>query len=128
MIDFSDFIKDVELVDPELASDTFSWRREERHKSAARLDKFLISEEQETSFRNIKQSTLHRVTSDHSPLILECRNWEKSNSYFKFENWWLQIENFEEMVKIWRDSNTFRRSPNFILASKLKHMKEKLKE
>ncbi|KAM3251590.1 hypothetical protein P3L10_005660 [Capsicum annuum] len=32
------------------------------------------------------------------------------------------------MVKIWWDSSTFRGRPDFILASKLKHLKEKLKE
>ncbi|WMV46336.1 hypothetical protein MTR67_039721 [Solanum verrucosum] len=100
----------MELADPQLVGDSFTWKRGERHDSAARLDRFLISEEWETSFRNIKQSTMHRVISDHCPLILECGNWEKSNSYFKFENWWLQTENFKEMVKNWWDSFNVRGS------------------
>uniref|UniRef100_M1BT70 Endonuclease/exonuclease/phosphatase domain-containing protein n=1 Tax=Solanum tuberosum TaxID=4113 RepID=M1BT70_SOLTU len=128
MLDFSDFIEDMELADPQLVGDNFTWKRGERHDSAARLDRFLISEEWETSFRNIKQSTMHRVISDHCPLILECGNWEKSNSYFKFENWWLQTENFKEMVKNWWDSFNVRGRPDFILASKLRYLKDKLKE
>ncbi|PHU02590.1 hypothetical protein BC332_27841 [Capsicum chinense] len=44
--------------------------------------------------------------SDHSTLILECRKWEKSNSYFKFENWWLQIENFKDGEDLNMHDNT----------------------
>ncbi|KAG5589142.1 hypothetical protein H5410_039656, partial [Solanum commersonii] len=128
MTDFTDFIEDAELVDIQLAGDVFTWKKGEGHDPAARLDRFLISEEWENTFKNIKQSTLQRVISDHCPLILECGNWERPNSYFKFENWWLQTENFKEMVKIWWDSSIFRGKPDFILASKLKYLKGKLKE
>ncbi|WMV34480.1 hypothetical protein MTR67_027865 [Solanum verrucosum] len=128
MTDFTDFIEDAELVDIQLAGDVFTWKKGEGHDPAARLDRFLISEEWENTFKNIKQSTLQRVISDHCPLILECGNWERPNSYFKFENWWLQTENFKEMVKIWWDSSIFRGKLDFILASKLKYLKGKLKE
>ncbi|WMV42285.1 hypothetical protein MTR67_035670 [Solanum verrucosum] len=128
MTDFTDFIEDAELLDIQLAGDVFTWKNGEGHDPAARLDRFLISEEWENTFKNIKQSTLQRVISDHCPLILECGNWERPNSYFKFENWWLQTENFKEMVKTWWDSSNFRGKLDFILASKLKYLKDKLKE
>lgn len=118
----------MELVDLQLADNSFTWKREEGHDTAARLDRFLISEEWELSFRYIKQSVLQRVISDHCPLILECGNWERSNSYFKFENWLLETVNFKEKVKNWWDSSTGRGRPDFILASKLKFLKGKLKE
>lgn len=77
------------------------WIKGEDHYVAARLDRFLSSEEWEVSFRNIKQSVLQRYTSDHCPLVLECDNWERSNSLFKSENWWLQTENINDRVKGW---------------------------
>ncbi|WMV29766.1 hypothetical protein MTR67_023151 [Solanum verrucosum] len=39
-----------------LAGGEFTWRKGERHSTAARLDRFMISEDWETKFRNIKQS------------------------------------------------------------------------
>lgn len=87
MNDFSECIEDTALLDVQLAGSNFTWRKGEGHDIAARLDRFLISEEWEISFRNIKQSVLHKFTSDHCPIVLECGNWERTISFFKFENW-----------------------------------------
>lgn len=96
MADFSEFINDVGLVDLQLLGDSFTWKNGVEHIIAARLDRFLVFEEWDVGFRNIKQSILHRVTSDHSPLLLQSGNWEPAKSYFKFENWWLLTEGFKE--------------------------------
>lgn len=74
MFDFSEFIEDMELEDLQLSGGRFTWKKGERHDIAARIDRFLISEEWVAAFKNIKQSILYRVTSDHSPLLLECGN------------------------------------------------------
>lgn len=100
-------------------------KKSERHDIAASLDRFLIFDEWDERFRNIKQSILERVTSDHSPLSLQCSNWEPSKSYFKFENWWLQTEGFKERVKEWRDSLNSVGRPDYILSYKLKSLKAK---
>uniref|UniRef100_A0A0V0IIJ0 Putative ovule protein n=1 Tax=Solanum chacoense TaxID=4108 RepID=A0A0V0IIJ0_SOLCH len=76
MEDFSDFIEDMELEDPPLIGGSFTWRKGDNYDTAARLDRFLFSEEWEVSFRKIKQTIMPRVTSDHNPLLLECGNWE----------------------------------------------------
>ncbi|KAG5619929.1 hypothetical protein H5410_005147 [Solanum commersonii] len=104
MTDLSEFIEDMELIDLDLAGGEFTWRKGERHSTAARLDRFMISEDWDTKFRNIKQSILQRIVSDHSPLMLQCGEWGSTKSYFKFKNWWLTTE------------------------AKLRALKEKLKE
>ncbi|CAN4114263.1 unnamed protein product [Withania somnifera] len=83
MSNFSEFIEDMELVDPELTGGKYTWTKKEW----------------DSSFRKIRQSILQRVTSDHTPLMLQCGEWDTTKSYFKFENWWLQIEGFNEKVK-----------------------------
>lgn len=95
---------------------------------AARLDRFLISMDCNESFRNIKQSIHHRVTSDHSHVMLQCDNWDSVKSYFKFKNWWLQIEGFQSRIKHGWNSFNCEGRPDFILAFKLKALKAKLKE
>ncbi|KAG5617008.1 hypothetical protein H5410_016832, partial [Solanum commersonii] len=140
MEEFSEFIKDMELQDLPLVGGRFTWRKGDGYDIAARLDRFLISEEWEVAFRKIKQSILPRVTSDHNPLLLECGNWERSpwllergnwersTSNFKFENWWLQTKDFKERVKEWWNSAIYVGKPDYILACKLKLLKVKLKE
>lgn len=61
-------------------------------------------------------------------ILLECGDWEKGNSYFKFENWWLKEEVFIDKLKErWSSSNATGR-PDSQLASKLCRLKVKLKE
>lgn len=91
----------MELFDPPLNGGRFTWFRGVFHNSAARLDRFLYSTEWEESFRLIRQKLLPRVNSDHTPLMLECGNWEQQKSYFKFENWWLGVEGFNDLIQEW---------------------------
>lgn len=41
-----------------------------------------------------------RVPSDHRPFLLQCGDWEKQKPC-KFENWWLEVEGFQEQVYKW---------------------------
>ena len=93
MSDLSEFIKDMELVDLDLKEEKYTWKKGDSHNSAARLDRILISNEMDDSFRYIKQYVLH------TPIMLQCGEWKASKSYFKFKNWWLQTEGFKERVK-----------------------------
>ncbi|WMV43213.1 hypothetical protein MTR67_036598 [Solanum verrucosum] len=128
MYDLSDFIEDMSLQDPHLIGSKYTWRKGESHDVAARLDRFLFSEEWNEEFKNIKQTTLHKVTSDHTPILLQSGNWEPRRSYFKFENWWLQTKGFLDRVKMWWNSIVCEGRPDFILAFKLRALKDKLKE
>nr|XP_033508703.1 uncharacterized protein LOC117273621 [Nicotiana tomentosiformis] len=49
-------------------------------------------------------------------------------SYFKFANWWLEVDGFKDLVKAWWLSFAVQGHPDFILATKLKLLKAKLKE
>ncbi|CAN4125589.1 unnamed protein product [Withania somnifera] len=68
MVEFYDFIKDMNLIDLQLEGE---W---------------------DDSFSNIKRSLLQRVTSDHIPVVLQCGDWDQQKSYFKFDNWWLNTQ------------------------------------
>jgi len=128
MADFSKWIEDLELHDPILIGGKYTWVRGLNHQSNARLDRFLYSTEWEESFKNIRQRIMPRVTSDHNPILLECGDWEKRNSYFKFENWWLKVEGFNELVQEWWNGFTVVGCPDYKLCTKLKLLKQKLKD
>ncbi|XP_070016488.1 uncharacterized protein LOC142182619 [Nicotiana tabacum] len=128
MVEFSDFIEDMELIDLRLEGGYYTWFKGDNHTAASRIDRFLISEEWDESFRNIKQTIQQRLISDHSPVALYCGAWEQAKSYFKFENWWLNVEGFDDRIRDWWTSFEFSGRPDYILACKLKALKGKLKE
>ncbi|XP_075112012.1 uncharacterized protein LOC142182049 [Nicotiana tabacum] len=72
MVEFSDFIEDMELIDLRLEGGYYTWFRGDNHTATSRIDRFLISEEWDESFRNIKQTIQQRLISDHSPVALYC--------------------------------------------------------
>lgn len=45
-----------------------------------------------------------------------------------FENWWLEVDGFLDLVRDWWTSFAIEGRPNFILAKKLRFLKAKLKE
>ena len=49
-------------------------------------------------------------------------------SPFRFENMWLKVEEFKDLLKAWWEGENFNGSTSFILAEKLKVVKIKLKE
>lgn len=74
MSDISEWIEDMELIDPPPNGGKFTWFKGVNHNSASRIDRFLYSMDWEESFRHIKQKILPRVQSDHTPLLFECGN------------------------------------------------------
>uniref|UniRef100_M1BXT6 Non-LTR retroelement reverse transcriptase n=1 Tax=Solanum tuberosum TaxID=4113 RepID=M1BXT6_SOLTU len=118
----------MELVDTQWEDGSFTWFKGDNQEAASRIDRFLLSSEWDGSFRNIKQVPLQRLVSDHVPIALQCGSWEVPKSNFKFQNWWLTKEGFVDKVSDWWNSFEFSGRPDYILASKLKALKEKLKE
>ena len=127
MREFSDFIEDLKLLDTQLEDGQYTWFNGDNQNIASKIDRILISKEWDESFNNIKQIALQRLGSDHTPIALLGGVWNQNKNYFKFENWWLDTEGFTNRIKEWWDTISFSGRPNFILASKLKALKEKLK-
>ncbi|WMV13369.1 hypothetical protein MTR67_006754 [Solanum verrucosum] len=128
MTEFSDWINEMEFIDPPLFGGSFTWRRGDNHMSASRIDRFLFSSQWDGTFTGIKQSILPRIGSDHSPILLECGDLNLKKSYFKFEQWWLRVEGFSDKVKDWWESFNITGTGSYVLASKLRMLKGKLKE
>ncbi|WMV08580.1 hypothetical protein MTR67_001965 [Solanum verrucosum] len=128
MNDFSDVIEDMELIDPPLEGGNYTWARGSNLEAVSRIDRIMYSSEWGESFCNVKQELLPRVCSHHAPIALKSGRWSHTKSYFKFEGWWLETKGFNERIKDWWTSFEFEGRPDFILASKLKAMKTKLKD
>ena len=51
----------MSLLDLQLAGGRYTWREGDKHDIAARLDRFLVSDEWNGGFKNIKQSILQKT-------------------------------------------------------------------
>jgi len=62
---------------------------------------------------------LSRITSDYFPVLLEVGGIFMCRPPFKFENMWLEVDDFCDLVKSVRDEPNVTGPSSFILAKKL---------
>ena len=73
-------------------------------------------------FSGILQSKLPRPTSYHFPILLEGGGLRRGPFPFKFENIWLKVEGFKDLLRRWWQGFVVRGNANFRLAAKLKEI------
>ena len=125
---FSQVTDELELKDFPMQGGLFTWRGGPNNGRMARLDRFLITEEWECQFGKVIQSILPRPISDHAPILLEGGTWLNGPSPFRFENMWLKVEGFKELIRDWWQSFEFRGTHSYVLVEKMKALKAKIKE
>lgn len=125
MMEFNHFINDMNLMDIHLSGGEFTWFRQRDRNQFLRIDRFLISTDWDDCFSGALQYCLPKVVSDHIPLLLESGGIWKSP--FRFENMWLREPNFLEWIRSKWCSMVVTGNPTFVLAKKLKLLKEELK-
>ena len=70
------------------------------------------------------QRVLPRPISNHFPILVETGGILRRKSPFRFENMWLKTDGFKDRVDSWWNRYSFSGTPNFVLAKKLKALKE----
>ncbi|GFZ14522.1 zinc finger nuclease 3 [Actinidia rufa] len=124
MRDFSDYIMEEELIDLPLEGNDFTWNN---GTTSSRLDRFLVCSEWEGSHLDVRQYSLPKVVSDHKPVFLVGGGIHRGPTPFRFENMWLQVEGFRDLVWKWWEGYEVSGSASFCLARKLRWLKEDLK-
>jgi len=117
MVNFSDFISALRLLDLPLTGGFFTWSNNQVPPSMSRINIFLVSPLWEEHLPNLLQRHLPLPVSDHFPLLLDCGGLTRGSRSFKLENMWLKAEGFAELVKQWWDSYRYYGPPCFVLAS-----------
>ncbi|RVW31856.1 hypothetical protein CK203_099023 [Vitis vinifera] len=75
----------------------------------------------------VVQCRLPRPTSDHFPILLKGGGISRGPSPFRFENMWLKVDGFKELLREWWQGGERVGRASFRMAAKMKEMKEKIK-
>ncbi|KAJ9704109.1 hypothetical protein PVL29_005411 [Vitis rotundifolia] len=118
---------DLRLVDFPLQGGSYTWSGGLNNQSWARLDRFLATPSWCDQYSRVSQRRLPRPTSDHFPVLLEGGGLRRGPSPFRFENMWLKVEGFKDLIRCWWQGMVVRGSPSYRLSVKLKELKQNLK-
>ena len=121
---FFEFVEDLNLVDLPLEGGSFTWSSGSDQPAMSRIDRFLVTPDWEDHFPDVFQRFLPHPISGHSPILLEAGGMAGGKSLFRFENMWLRSEGFMDRVHTWWNWHSFVGMPSFVLAKKLKALKE----
>ena len=124
---FAQVVDDLEFLNLPLQGGVFSWSGVRNNQSWARLDHFLVTQSWLDLFRGVVQSRLSRHTSDHFPILLKGGGLSRGPSQFRFENMWLKVDGFKDLLRDWWQGAGRRGRVSFRLTAKMKVLKEKIK-
>ncbi|RVW65252.1 putative ribonuclease H protein [Vitis vinifera] len=124
---FVQVLDDLELIDLPIQGGSFTWSGGLYNQAWARLDRFVVSPRSLDQFSNVTQKRLSRPISDHFPITIEGGGKRRGPSPFRFENMWLRVEGFKDLLRSWWQGMVVSGRASYKLATKLKGMKQKLK-
>jgi len=127
MGDFSYFIDSCSLIDPPLEGGCFTWSSHKEVAVLSHIDRFLFSADLEDNFQGLHLVILPKVIFDHFPILLQVGEIHSGKRPFKFEDVWLEVDGFSDLVNSFWEELDVSGSSRFILAKKLHFLKSKLK-
>ncbi|XP_057779879.1 uncharacterized protein LOC130998477 [Salvia miltiorrhiza] len=128
--DFCKFIEDADFIESPTTGLYFTWsgRRFLPRHIESRLDRALFSSGFADMWTNIVTHALPRLTSDHSALVLQCRDADPPGKHsFRFLNMWVLHPDFQNLTHNSWSGDVDVRCPIFKVMFKLRRLRADLK-
>jgi hypothetical protein len=115
----------IELNDP---TRTYSWSNNQSNPILAKLDRVLVSVDWDIKYPTSKVVMLPKGLSDHNPIKISfgVKNYIK-DPIFYFEKWWLELEEFADVVARAWDIESQDNDPMSVWQSKVRNLRKKAK-
>jgi exonuclease III len=99
---FKAVIDHLRLKEIKLNGRRFTWSNQQDSPTLTRIDRLLCTPEWELIFPACFLHSLPSLMSDHTPLLLQGKLDHHHNTSFRFENFWTEMEGFQDLVQtIW---------------------------
>jgi hypothetical protein len=99
---FKAMIDDLNLKEIGLNGRRFTWSNEQDNPTLTRIDRFFCTPDWELSFPTCFLHSLPSLMSDHTPLLLQGELEHCHNNTFRFENFWVKVDDFRDVVEqVW---------------------------
>lgn len=92
-------LDNCELLEICLQNHRFTWSNERNNPTLVRLDRAFCNPDWDMLFPNFALHALSTGASDHCPILLRCQHNVPRKAAFRFENHWLCIDGFREVVQ-----------------------------
>jgi hypothetical protein len=127
MAAFNTFLDDLGLIDLPLLGRCFTWFHPNGI-AMSRLDRILISPAWFDAWGTPKVWVLSRDVTDHCPLVLRYSSYDWGPKPFRFNNFWLNNNEFKELINQTWGEQRFVGWMGFVLKERLKGLKGVVKE
>ena len=124
---FREALDECDLSEISLQNRKFTWSNERQRPTMSRLDRFFCNAEWDATFSNHILNAFSTSLSDHCPLLLSNQSGPRRPSSFKFENYWVKLPGFKDVVRTAWDTTTDHHEPFHVLCHKLHSTSQKLK-
>jgi exonuclease III len=117
---FRDALQACELHEVHLQNCRFTWSNERENPTLCKLDAFYCNNEWDVCYDTHVLTALSSSLSDHCPLFLADDRGPRRPRSFKFENFWIKVPGFMEVINQAWNAPSIHVDPCHILFHKLK--------
>ncbi|XP_057425669.1 uncharacterized protein LOC130719035 [Lotus japonicus] len=126
--EFKEFVGEAGLLDFPLHNSQFTWFSSRNNGIWSRLDRWFVSEDLMMLCTNVTQTVLDWSCSDHRAVSISFGSKDFGPKPFYYFNHWVLEDGFQELVRDWWDSAIVEGWSGFVLQSKLKGLRVKIRE
>lgn len=125
---FNDWINRWCLLEAQPSNRSCTWANNEENRIMARLDRIFVSTDFDRTSPLAMMQALCEEGSGHVPLVVNLRdNTASTKKQFRFEKWWLEREDFKDIVIKTRNLQCSDRNPVDIQQFRIKMIRKNVR-